>query len=79
LRFKARLRTEVIEDQIREFIITYFNCDNTLQIYDLPKKNSGFTPGKFLERGKYRNKEGKYFSAIEFIVGKDIIINSNVF
>ena len=46
---------KVIEDQIREFIITFFCCDDSLQIFDVEKRNSGFMPGKFLERARYRN------------------------
>ena len=81
LRFKAKLKTKIEEDMVREFIITFFCCDDSLQIFDMPKRNSGFIPGKFLERARYRNKNRNqdYFKATDFIIGDDVIINSYVF
>jgi len=52
LRFKARLNTSVIEDVDRRFLISFFLCDDTIQIFELTNKNSGIMEGKFLERKK---------------------------
>lgn len=55
LRFNAVFSNPKPEDAIRKFIITYYLNDDSLQIYEPPAKNSGFSTGKFLERGQYKN------------------------
>jgi hypothetical protein len=41
LRYLARLNSKVPEDQDRKFLISFFMSDDTLKIYEIPKKNSG--------------------------------------
>ena len=43
--------------------------------------NSGFSPGKFLECGKYKNvnNNNEYFKVGDFIVGTNVTINSYEF
>lgn len=48
LRFNAVFANPKPEDSLRQFIITYFLNDDSLQIYEPPAKNSGFWNGKFL-------------------------------
>lgn len=48
LRFNAVLGAPKPEDLNRKFILTYYLNDDSLQIYEPPVKNSGFSNGKFL-------------------------------
>ena len=47
------------EDVGRKFVITFYLNDDTLMIYEPQQRNSGIVSGKFLEKGKYKNTEGK--------------------
>lgn len=55
VRCRAQLITDSPIDSTREFMITYFLEDDTIQIYEDSKRNSGITGGNFLKRGKYTN------------------------
>jgi hypothetical protein len=41
LRFLARLNGKNPEDADRKFLISFFLSDDSIQIYEMPKKNSG--------------------------------------
>ncbi len=41
LRFLARLNTKVIEDVERRFLISFFLADDSIQVYEMPNRNSG--------------------------------------
>ena len=41
LRFLARLNTKVSEDMNRRFLISFFLADDSIQVYEMPNKNSG--------------------------------------
>ena len=78
LRFLAKLNTKVLEDVDRRFLISFFLCDDSIQVYEMPNRNSGIWEGKFLERGKYKNveNENKPFTISDFEVGKSMRINT---
>ena len=78
LRFLAKLNTKVLEDVDRRFLISFFLCDDSIQVYEMPNRNSGIWEGKFLERGKYKNVENdnKAFTISDFEVGKSMRINT---
>lgn len=55
MRFAARLIEAdgcklLPSDDVREFVVTYFLSDDTIQIHEPPIRNSGIIGGKFLER-----------------------------
>jgi len=76
LRFKASLVTTHESDLDRRFVIEFFRSNDTCQIFELRRANSGFMGGKFLERRKCTNPEtGKTFQAGEFFVGATLVIN----
>lgn len=79
LRFNAVFASPKPEDGNRQFIVTYFLNDDSLQIYEPPLKNSGFWTGKFLERGNYKSRAGAVFKPEDVIVGQDIWINGYVY
>lgn len=86
LRFLARLNTKIPEDMERRFLISFFLADDSIQVYEMPNKNSGIIilnligiwEGKFLERKKYKNVENeyKYFTISDFELNKSIRINT---
>lgn len=89
LRFLARLNSKNPEDADRKFLISFFLSDDSIQIYEMPKKNSGknnlifylyigIWEGKLLERGKYNNEENNNskFTISDFEVNKSVKINS---
>ena len=41
LRFLARLNTKIPEDMDRRFLILFFLADDSIQVYEVPNKNSG--------------------------------------
>jgi hypothetical protein len=43
------------EDEGREFTVTYYTLDNTISIYEPPKRNSGIIGGKFLSRREIKD------------------------
>lgn len=81
LRYTAKMNTTIPEDTERRFVISYFLADNTLSIYEPPKRNSGIAEGKFLERRKYRNTTGlrEFIEPTDLAVGGTVTINSHSF
>ena len=55
LRFEAQLVSTEPDDETRKFIISFYCGDDTIQVYEVCPRNSGIMPGKFLERGRYKN------------------------
>jgi hypothetical protein len=80
LRFKTRMVTRNAVDATREFIITFYLSDDTVQIYEPPQRNSGIVSGKFLQRVKLKNPDtGEYFKASDLEVGAVVTINTQRF
>lgn len=55
LRAKAVLVSGGPIDLSRSFLVTFFLEDDTLQIYEENRRNSGINGGNFLKRGRYKN------------------------
>ena len=72
LTFRAKLLSGGADDVDREFIITYYCLDDTIQILEPPIRNSGFWGGIFLTRTRIRNSEGDIVQDTDFWVGCDI-------
>ena len=72
LTFRAKLLSGGEDDVDREFIITYYCLDDTIQILEPPIRNSGFWGGIFLSRTRIRNAEGDIVQDTDFWVGCDI-------
>lgn len=78
LRFAAKLKNPQPQDANRKFVIVYYLSDDTVAVFELPERNSGFRGGKFIQRAKLKNVQNgnRYFTASDFRVGQDVIINS---
>mmetsp|Transcript_2158 Transcript_2158/g.5441 ORF Transcript_2158/g.5441 Transcript_2158/m.5441 type:complete len:518 (+) Transcript_2158:3540-5093(+) len=81
LRWVARLNTRNPEDIDRRFIVCYFLNDDTIQIHEIPQRNSGIMEGKFLIRNRYKNPDRSmaFFTASDFLLGKNVSVNSYAF
>lgn len=80
LRFTCKMISPIRSDTERNFILSVFCRDDTIQIYEVANKNSGRQSCKFMERNKCRNPyTGKYYTQKDFIKGRDIYINKYIF
>lgn len=60
----------------REFILQLFLEDDTLQIREVNKRNSGFSGGKFLSRSKQHHPDGRQILPRDITIGTTIKIQS---
>ncbi|XP_039752829.1 EF-hand domain-containing family member C2-like [Pararge aegeria] len=87
LRFAARLVNDNPVDEQRYFIIKYFLCDDTIGIFELGERNSGFKGGKFFRRDKmylpdvnfFVPKEPPAYTDKDMWVGNELVINKHRF
>lgn len=77
LRFGAKLMSSIRENCERSFVISYYLADDTIQIYEIPRRNSGFMGGEFLKRArvplpgqeKFSSARPEYYRANDFYIG----------
>ncbi|XP_068633577.1 EF-hand domain-containing family member C2-like [Battus philenor] len=87
LRFAARLINDNPEDVERYFIVLYYLCDDTIGVYELGERNSGFLGGKFFRRDKmylpdvnfFVPKEPPAYTDKDMWVGNELVINKHRF
>lgn len=80
LRFTGKLISSATSDMERNFIISFFCKDETVQVFELAKRNSGRESCKFMERGKHRNPiTNNDYKEYEFQVGNSVFLKSFVF
>lgn len=78
LRFEAKMDTGLPDDEARRFIIGFYPADDNISVWEVQQRNSGFTGGKFSEKGRRKNPDtGKYFVLSDFAVGKRVLIKSH--
>jgi Ca2+-binding EF-hand superfamily protein len=71
LRFDARLVSTEPDDETRNFIVSFYCGDDTLQVYEICDKNSGRLGGRFMERKKQINQAtGVYYCESDFLLGR---------
>ncbi|KAM4701524.1 EF-hand domain-containing family member C2 [Discoglossus pictus] len=84
LRFVAVLDTDNPIDKTRKFIISYILSDDTISIFEPPKRNSGILGGTFMERCRvkkpgqelFKSEMSEYFKAQDLFVGARLEIQS---
>jgi hypothetical protein len=94
IRCKAALLSNDPIDQQRDFLITFYLEDDSIQVYEEKKRNSGIWSGTFLRRGKYMNEfpsdssnneeaeenpEPRPFVPRDMFLGNIIYLNGNQF
>lgn len=80
LNFTARVISKFSGDKVRKFVVSFYLMDHTLSIYEMAVPNSGFRPGKFLQRTRVRNALTKrFFQESDFYVGAKIGVSGRIF
>lgn len=80
MRFYSKLISPIHSDPERNFIISVFCRDDTIQVYETSSKNSGRQASKFMERQKCKNPYTNiYYNPKDFIKGKDVYLNHYTF
>ena len=75
LRFEAKLVSTEPDDESRDFIISFYCGDDTIQVYEVCDKNSGRIGGKFMEKKKHKNPvTGNYYEEKDFLIGRTIFL-----
>lgn len=75
LRFNCKLVSTEPDDENREFIISVYCGDDTIQVYEVCDKNSGRTGGKFMERKKHKNPvTDNYYDEHDFLIGRTVFL-----
>ncbi|XP_060652660.1 EF-hand domain-containing family member C2 isoform X2 [Drosophila nasuta] len=87
LRFGAKLMSVIRENCERSFVISYYLADDTVQIYEVARRNSGFVGGEFLKRArvplpgqeKFSSTRPEYFRASDFYIGSTVNLKDHIF
>lgn len=75
LRFNSKLVSTEPDDENREFIISFYCGDDTIQIYEVCDKNSGRIGGKFMEKKTHKNPvTGGNYEEKDFCLGRTIFL-----
>ena len=75
LRFNCKLVSTEPDDENREFIISFYCGDDTIQVYEVCDKNSGRIGGKFMERKKHKSPvTGTYYTEKDFLIGRTVFL-----
>jgi len=79
LRYRGKLVSDRVDDKDRMFVITYYLADDTIGVFEPPKRNSGIVGGKFLKRQRMKNSRKEYFRPGDFFVGATLVLGGYMF
>uniref|UniRef100_A0A1I8NPH2 EF-hand domain-containing family member C2 n=1 Tax=Stomoxys calcitrans TaxID=35570 RepID=A0A1I8NPH2_STOCA len=87
LRFGAKVLSTIRENCERMFIISYFLSDDTIQIFEVAARNSGFLGGEFLKRSriplpgqqKFTSRRPQYYEPYNFYIGATVSLKDHIF
>ena len=75
LRFEAKVVSTEPDDESRDFIISFYCGDDSIQVYEVCDKNSGRIGGKFMEKKKHKNPiTQNYYEEKDFLIGRTIFL-----
>lgn len=75
MRFEAKMVSTSMEDDMRNFIVSFFPSDDTVQVYEVVERNAGIVGGKFLERRKFKNPyNNQNYEERDFAIGRTIVL-----
>jgi hypothetical protein len=79
-RYVAKMVTNDPVDRGREFRVTFYRDDQSVNIYEPPMRNSGVLGGNFLRRTRIDNPQtGRLFELNNFFTGAKLTINCFTF
>ncbi|KMZ09937.1 EF-hand domain-containing family member C2 [Drosophila simulans] len=87
LRFGAKMLSTIKANCERIFVISYYLCDDTLQIQEIAVRNSGFLGGEFMKRTRlelpgqerFSCKQPQYYMPWNFFVGSTMSLKDFIF
>ncbi|XP_055609941.1 EF-hand domain-containing family member C2-like [Uranotaenia lowii] len=87
LRFGARMISDIKENNDRFFVITYYLSNDTISVYELMIRNSGFLGGEFIKRCKmllpnqdiFTPSRPKCYQASDLYLGATVILQDHKF
>ncbi|XP_055545172.1 EF-hand domain-containing family member C2 [Wyeomyia smithii] len=87
LRFGAHMISNIVENNDRFFVITYYLSDDTISVYELMIRNSGFQGGMFIKRSRmllpnqniFIPSRPKYYRAQDFFLGSSVVLQDHKF
>lgn len=87
LRFGAKMLSTIKENCERIFVISYFLCDDSMQVLEIAVRNSGFLGGEFMKRGrvlipgqeKFTCKQPLYYKPCNLFIGSTMVIKDFIF
>lgn len=63
LRFGAVMESNIRENSTRIFVISYYLFDDTISVYEIPRRNMGFVAGEFFGKSKFYHPGQQKFSS----------------
>ena len=78
-KWSAKVITTSVLDTGRRFIIALYPADDTMAVFEVSIRNSGFKGGQFLRRDKYHTSAGAEYTPPDFAAGRRVTILSHVF
>jgi hypothetical protein len=80
MRFEAKMVTTSLEDEMRNFVVSFFPSDDTVKVFEVVDRNAGIVGGKFLERRKYKNPySDQWYDDHDFAIGRTIVLQNSRF
>lgn len=87
LRFTSQMVTRNAEDRERNFIVSYYLANDTLAVFEIPRRNSGFAGGQFLHQQKFflpdqdllAAQRPKQYTPQHLYIGARLNLNSHIF
>ncbi|XP_076749581.1 EF-hand domain-containing family member C2 [Xylocopa sonorina] len=87
LRFRAKMISDIPENQDRQFIVRVFLMDDTISIFELARRNSGFRRCLFQKRMPvmlpnqeiFVSKKPDYYQPKDFYIGARLNLNDFIF
>ncbi|KAG4065244.1 hypothetical protein HA402_012686 [Bradysia odoriphaga] len=87
LRFGARMMSDLQENRERLYVITYYLSDDTVSVFEIGARNSGFKEGDFFKRAKVllphqnllTSERPKIYTPQHFFIGATLVINDFTF
>jgi len=80
LRFEALMENYKPEDCTRKFVVAFYLSDDSVGVFEMRRRNSGFDEGKWSERAKRKNEStGEWFKPQDFVIGAAVTLNSAPF
>ena len=73
MRFESSMVDPSVEDVNRRFIVGIYLMDDSIAVWEMRKRNSGFPEGKFADRSRKKNPDTQtYYTPQEFYVGAKV-------